>query len=103
MGPGVREGSRVVSHHPALMTSRFQTSMSEYDASSRYLAFPVVEENPTDIASRATTLRVTSVYAKPSWGVYAEPFLGLGFGDRYGRPEGGSRVPEGGEASPQIY
>jgi hypothetical protein len=77
------------------MTSRFQTSMSEYDASSRYLAFPVVEENPTDLASRATTFRVTSVYA--------EPFLGLGSGDRYGRPEGGSRVPEGGEASPQIY
>jgi hypothetical protein len=68
--------------------------MSEYDASSRYLAFPVVEEHPMDLASRAATLRVTSVYA--------EPFLGLGSGDRYGRSEGGSTVPEGGEASHQI-
>ncbi len=56
-----------------------------------------------DLASRAATFRVTSVYAEPSWGVYAEPFSGLGSGDRYGRSEGGSRVPEGGEASHQIW
>jgi hypothetical protein len=65
------------------------TSMSDYDASSRYLAFRRCKVNVAlDLAPGASRSGSTSGSA--------EPFLGIGFGDRFEVSQGDSGLLEGG-------
>jgi hypothetical protein len=68
--------------------SLLPTSMSDCDASSRYLAFRRWTSEPKGLHLTRSAMRVT--------GVSAEPRLGMGFGDRYGDFRGASGSFKGG-------